>query len=158
MYETHYHRPKDIAEAAKLFAGSSEARYLAGGQTLLPTMKQRLAAPADVIDVARLAELKGISASGDAVTIGAATPHAEVNASEAVKKAIPALAALAGMIGDPAVRHRGTIGGSLANNDPAADYPAAVLALAARIKTDKREIAAEDFFQGLFSTNLEPAS
>jgi carbon-monoxide dehydrogenase medium subunit len=156
MYETHYHRPKDLAEAAKIFSGASEARYLAGGQTLLPTMKQRLAAPSDLIDLRRIPELKGISVSGDAVTIGAATTHAEVNASDAVKKAIPALAYLAGLIGDPAVRHMGTIGGSLANNDPAADYPAAVMALDATIKTDRRTIGAEDFFTGLFSTALEP--
>jgi carbon-monoxide dehydrogenase medium subunit len=156
MYETTYHRPKDLAEAAKLFAGAPEARYLAGGQTLLPTMKQRLAAPSDVIDLRKLPELKGISVTGDAVTIGAATTHAEVNTSDAVKKAIPALAYLASLIGDPAVRHMGTIGGSLANNDPAADYPAAVMALNATIKTDKRTIPAEDFFTGLFSTSLEP--
>lgn len=156
MYETHYHRPRDLAEAAKIFSGASEARYLAGGQTLIPTMKQRLAAPSDLIDLRRIPELKGISVSGDAVTIGAATTHAEVNASDAVKKAIPALAYLAGLIGDPAVRHMGTIGGSLANNDPAADYPAAVMALNATIKTDKRTIGAEDFFTGLFSTALEP--
>src|SRR5688572_28860556 len=107
MYETTYHRPKDLAEAAKLFAGAPEARYLAGGQTLLPTMKQRLAAPSDVIDLRKLPELKGISVTGDAVTIGAATTHAEVNTSDAVKKAIPALAYLASLIGDPAVRHMG---------------------------------------------------
>jgi len=156
MYETNYHRPKDVAEAAKLFAGASEARYLAGGQTLLPTMKQRLAAPSDVIDLRKLPELKGITVTADAVTIGAATTHAEVNTNAEVKKAIPALAYLAGLIGDPAVRHMGTIGGSLANNDPAADYPAAVIGLNATIKTDKRTIAAEDFFAGLFSTSLEP--
>lgn len=156
MYETHYHRPKDVAEAAKIFAGAADARYLAGGQTLLPTMKQRLAAPSDVIDLRKLPELRGITVTGDAVTIGAATTHAEVNTSDAVKKAIPALAYLASLIGDPAVRHMGTIGGSLANNDPAADYPAAVMALNATIKTDKRTIAAEDFFTGLFSTALEP--
>ena len=156
MYETHYHRAKDVAEAARLFAGASEARYLAGGQTLLPTMKQRLAEPSDVIDVRRIPELKGITVSGDAVTIGAATSHAEVNTSAEVKAAIPALAYLAGLIGDPAVRHMGTIGGSLANNDPAADYPAAVVALNAPLKTDKRTIAAADFFAGLFSTSLDP--
>lgn len=156
MYETNYHRPKDLAEAAKIFAGAAEARYLAGGQTLLPTMKQRLAAPSDVIDLRKLPELKGISVSGDAVTIGAATTHAEVSQSDEVKKAIPGLAHLAGLIGDPAVRHMGTIGGSLANNDPAADYPAAAMALNATIKTDKRTIDAEDFFTGLFSTALEP--
>jgi carbon-monoxide dehydrogenase medium subunit len=156
MYETHYHRPKDVAEAAKIFSGASDARYLAGGQTLLPTMKQRLAAPSDVIDLRKLPELKGITVTADAVTIGAATTHAEVNGNAEVKKAIPALAYLAGLIGDPAVRHMGTIGGSLANNDPAADYPAAVMALNATIKTDKRTISAEDFFAGLFSTSLEP--
>jgi carbon-monoxide dehydrogenase medium subunit len=156
MYETQYHRPKDVAEAAKIFAGAADARYLAGGQTLLPTMKQRLAAPSDVIDLRKLPELTGISVTGDAVTIGAATTHAEVNTSDAVRKAIPALTYLASLIGDPAVRHMGTIGGSLANNDPAADYPAAVMALNAMIKTDKRTIPAEDFFTGLFSTALEP--
>ena len=118
-------------------------------------MKQRLAAPSDVIDLSRLAELKGISVAGDTVTIGAATTHAEVATSDAVKKAIPALAELAGLIGDPAVRHMGTIGGSLANNDPAADYPAAVLGLGATIHTNKRTIAADDFFTGLFTTALE---
>jgi carbon-monoxide dehydrogenase medium subunit len=156
MYETQYHRPKDVAEAAKIFAGAADARYLAGGQTLLPTMKQRLAAPSDVIDLRKLPELTGISVTGDAVTSGAATTHAEVNTSDAVRKAIPALAYLASLIGDPAVRHMGTIGGSLANNDPAADFPAAVMALNAMIKTDKRTIPAEDFFTGLFSTALEP--
>jgi carbon-monoxide dehydrogenase medium subunit len=155
MFETHYHRPKDLAEAASLFAGASEGRYLAGGQTLIPTMKQRLAAPSDVIDISRLAELKGITASGDAVTIGAASTHAEVFNSDVVKKAIPALAALAGTIGDPAVREMGTIGGSLANNDPAADYPAAALALGATIHTNRRTLAAADFFTGLFSTALD---
>ena len=155
MYETHYHRPASLADAAKLFSGASEGRYLAGGQTLIPTMKQRLASPSDLIDVTRIAELKGINASGDTVTIGAATTHSEVNTSAAVKKAIPALAYLAGLIGDPAVRHKGTIGGSVANNDPAADYPAAVLALGATIHTNKRTIAADDYFKGLFSTALE---
>ena len=155
MYETRYHRPSTLAEAATLFAAGSDARYLAGGQTLIPTMKQRLAAPSDVIDVARLPELQGISVSADAVVIGGAATHAAVVASDAIRKAIPALADLAGTIGDPAVRHRGTIGGSLANNDPAADYPAAVMALNATIRTDKRTLAAEDFFQGLFATALE---
>jgi len=155
MYQTSYHCPADVAEAARLFSGAGDARYLAGGQTLIPTMKQRLAAPSDVIDLSRLAELSGIEAGGDTVSIGAATTHDEVATSDAVRRAIPALAALAGMIGDPAVRHRGTIGGSLANNDPAADYPAAVLALGANIHTDKREITAADFFMGMFTTALE---
>jgi carbon-monoxide dehydrogenase medium subunit len=155
MYETNYHRPSSLADAAKLFSGAADARYLAGGQTLIPTMKQRLAAPSDVIDITRVAELKGISASGDTLTIGAATTHFEVSTSDAVKKAIPALAYLASLIGDPAVRHKGTIGGSLANNDPAADYPAAALALGATIHTNKRTIAADDYFKGLFATALD---
>ncbi|MCB1497050.1 MAG: xanthine dehydrogenase family protein subunit M [Bauldia sp.] len=155
MYETTYHRPASVAEAVSLFSNASDGRFLAGGQTLIPTMKQRLAAPSDVIDVGKIAEMRGIEVSGDTVSIGAAMTHAEVAASEAVRGAIPALAGMAGMIGDPAVRHRGTLGGSLANNDPAADYPAGVLALGATIHTDKREIAAEDFFQGMFSTALE---
>ena len=155
MYETHYRRPKDLAEAAKMFAGASEPKYIAGGQTLLPTMKQRLAAPSDVIDLSRLAELRGISAAGGTVTIGAGVTHAEVANSDAVKKAIPALAKLAGLIGDPAVRHKGTIGGSVANNDPGADYPAAVLGLGATIHTNRRTIKADAFFTGLFTTALE---
>jgi carbon-monoxide dehydrogenase medium subunit len=155
MYETTYHRPKSLVEAAELFSGASDARYLSGGQTLLPTMKQRLAAPSDLIDLTRIAELRGVTVTGDTVAIGAATTHAEVAASAELKKAIPGLAALAGTIGDPAVRHRGTIGGSLANNDPAADYPAAVLALDAAIQTNRRTIAAKDFFTGLFATALE---
>jgi len=155
MYETNYHRPKDLAEAASLFADAGEGKFLAGGQTLIPTMKQRLAAPSDLIDISGVAELKGISASDTEVSIGAAVTHAEVSTSDAVKNAIPALAALAGMIGDPAVRAMGTIGGSLANNDPAADYPAVVLALGATVHTTKRAIPAADFFSGLFMTALE---
>jgi aerobic carbon-monoxide dehydrogenase medium subunit len=155
MYETSYHLASDVKDAAARFAAAGEARYLAGGQTLIPTMKQRLAAPSQLIDISRLAELRGIAASGDVVTIGAATTHAEVQQSDAVSHAIPALALLAGLIGDPAVRHRGTLGGSLANNDPAADYPAAALALGATIHTDKRAIPADDFFTGLFTTALD---
>jgi carbon-monoxide dehydrogenase medium subunit len=139
----------------KLFTGASDARYLAGGMTLIPTMKQRLAAPSDLIDITRLGDLKGVSGGKEMVAIGAATTHAEVATSAAVKNAIPALAALAGKIGDPAVRHRGTIGGSLANNDPAADYPAGVLGLGATVHTNKRTIAADDFFKGMFTTALE---
>ena len=155
MYETHYHRASSIDDAAAVFAKGSDAKYLAGGQTLLPVMKQRLAGPSDVIDLAKIPALVGIEASGDSVTIKAATPHYDVASEGAVQRAIPALAHLASMIGDPAVRYRGTIGGSLANNDPAADYPAAVLALNATVKTNKREIAADAFFQGLFTTALE---
>ncbi len=155
MYQTTYHRASSVDDAASLFAKGKESKYLAGGHTLLPVMKQRLAGPSDVIDLARIKELIGIEVAGDAVTIKAATPHYDVATSDAVKKAIPALASLASQIGDPAVRHRGTIGGSLANNDPAADYPAAVLALGATIKTNKRAISADDYFKGLFSTALE---
>jgi len=154
MYQTTYHRPSTLDEAAALFARGSEAKYLAGGHTLIPVMKQRLASPSDVIDLAGIKDLVGIEASGDTLTIKAATPHYEVATSAAVQKAIAAVAHLASLIGDPAVRHRGTIGGSLANNDPAADYPAAVLALGATIKTNKRSIAADDFFKGLFATAL----
>src|SRR6516162_8643520 len=155
MYSTTYHRPSSVDEAASLFGKGKEAKYLAGGQTLIPVMKQRLAQPSDVIDLAKIKDLVGVEVSGDTVTIKAATPHYDVASSSAVQAAIPALAHLASVIGDPAVRHRGTIGGSLANNDPAADYPAAVLALGATVKTNKRSIAADHFFKGLFSTALE---
>ena len=129
MYETTYHRPKSLSEAASLFSGAGDATYISGGHTLLPAMKARLAGPADLIDLRHVPELKGIQASGDTVTIGAAMTHAQVAQSADVKNAISTLAALAGSIGDAQVRHLGTIGGSVANNDPAADYPAAVLAL-----------------------------
>ena len=155
MYQTTYHRASSVDEAASLFAKGTEAKYLAGGHTLIPVMKQRLASPSDVIDLAKIKELVGIEVSADAVTIKAATTHYDVANSADVQKAIPALAHLASLIGDPAVRHRGTIGGSLANNDPSADYPSAVLALGATVKTNKRSIAADDFFKGLFSTALE---
>jgi carbon-monoxide dehydrogenase medium subunit len=155
MYETHYHRASSVEDAASLFAKGSDSKFLAGGQTLLPVMKQRLAAPTDVVDLARIPAMIGVEVSGDTVTIKAATTHYDVSTNAALQKAIPALAALAGMIGDPAVRYRGTIGGSLANNDPAADYPAAVLALNATVKTNKRSINGDDFFKGLFTTALE---
>jgi aerobic carbon-monoxide dehydrogenase medium subunit len=155
MYSTTYHRPSSVDEAAALFAKGNEAKYLAGGHTLIPVMKQRLASPSDVIDLAGIKELVGIEASGDTLTIKAATPHYSVATSADVQKAIPALAHLAAVIGDPAVRHRGTIGGSIANNDPAADYPAALVALGATVKTNKRSLAADDFFKGLFATALD---
>lgn len=155
MYETTYHRPSSVDEAASLFAKGSESKYLAGGHTLIPVMKQRLASPSDVIDLGKIKELIGIEATADTLTIKAATTHYDVAQSAAAQKAIPALAYLASLIGDPAVRYRGTIGGSIANNDPAADYPAAVLALDATVKTNKRSIKAGDFFKGLFSTALE---
>ena len=154
MYETTYHRATSLADAAERLAASDDGRLLAGGHTLIPTMKQRLAAPSDLIDISGLSELKGISRAGDVLTIGAATCHADVAASGEVRGAVPALAELAGEIGDPAVRNRGTLGGSVANNDPAADYPAAVLALDGTIVTNSREIAAADFFAGLFETAL----
>jgi carbon-monoxide dehydrogenase medium subunit len=154
MYQTTYHRPTSVDEAAALFAKGSEAKYLAGGHTLIPVMKQRLASPSDVIDLGKIKDLAGVEVSGDTVTIKAATTHYDVATNAAARKAIAALTHLASVIGDPAVRHRGTIGGSIANNDPAADYPAAVLALGATIKTNKRSIAADDFFKGLFATAL----
>jgi carbon-monoxide dehydrogenase medium subunit len=155
MYKTTYHRAGTVDEAAALFAKGSDAKYLAGGHTLLPVMKQRLAGPSDVIDIAKVKDLVGIDVSGDTVTIKAATTHYDVAQNGGVQKAIPALAHLASVIGDPAVRYRGTLGGSIANNDPAADYPAAVLALGATVKTNKRTIAADSFFKGLFETALE---
>jgi carbon-monoxide dehydrogenase medium subunit len=155
MYETTYHRPASVDDAAALFAKGAESRYLAGGHTLIPVMKQRLAAPSDVIDLGRIKEMVGIELSADALTIKAATTYFDITQSADVKKSIPAVAHLTSMVGDPQVRYRGTIGGSIANNDPAADYPAAVLALGATVKTNKRSIAADDFFKGLFTTALE---
>ena len=150
-----YHKPASLDAAAKLLADSN-ARALAGGHTLLPTLKQRLDSPSALVDLSGVSELSGekIREEKGAVVIGALTRHAEVAASKVAGKAIPALAKLAGGIGDAQVRNRGTIGGSLANNDPAADYPAAVLALGATVRTNKREIGADDFFKGLFSTAL----
>lgn len=156
MYELNYHRPTSLAEAAQLAgSGGGDAKYLSGGHTLLPAMKARLAAPSDLIDLAHIDELKGIKVTGRTVRIGAATTHVEVATSADIAGLCPAFCELAGLIGDPAVRHRGTIGGSVANNDPAADYPAALLALDATIHTDRREIGAAEFFAGLFETALE---
>ena len=155
MHNFAYHRPGSVADAVKALGSASDGKLIAGGQTLLPTLRQRLAEPSDLIDLGAIGELKGIKAEGDGITIGATTTHAEVAASAEVKKTIPALAALAAGIGDRQVRHRGTIGGSLANNDPAADYPAAVLGLGATIVTSSRRIAADDYFKGLFETALE---
>lgn len=154
MYQVNYHRASSVAEAAKL-AKIGDAKFLSGGMTLIPTMKARLAAPTDLVDLAHIAELKGIRVSGKTVTIGAAVTHYEVANDEKLKKVVPAVARLASLIGDPAVRHKGTIGGSISNNDPAADYPAALLALGATIATNKREIAADKFFKGLFETALK---
>lgn len=156
MYATNYHRPTSITDAVKLLKANDEAKLLAGGQTLIPTLKQRLARPGDLVDLAGVKDLSYIKVEGGKVTIGALTRHADVAASDAVKRAIPALAHLAGEIGDPAVRNRGTIGGSLANSDPTADYPAAVLGLGATIQTNERTIAGDDYFKGLFETALKP--
>ena len=155
MYQTIYHRPSSIDEAAALFAKGSESKYLAGGHTLIPVMKQRLASPSDVIDLGKIKELVGVELSADALTIKAATTYFDILQSADAKKAIPAIVHLASVLGDPQVRYRGTIGGSIANNDPAAHFPAAVLALGATVKTNKRSIAADDFFKGLFSTALD---
>jgi carbon-monoxide dehydrogenase medium subunit len=155
MYAFTFHRPTTARQAAGLLAKKEEAKLLAGGHTLLPTMKQRLAQPGALIDLGGCADLKGISRKGRNLVIGSMSTHAEVAESAIVQEAIPGLAWLAEMIGDPAVRHRGTIGGSVANNDPAADYPAACLALGATIVTNSRKIAAEDFFTGLYETALE---
>jgi carbon-monoxide dehydrogenase medium subunit len=155
MHDFQYHRPASAADAAGLIASKGEAKIVAGGMTLIPTLKQRLAQPSDLVDLGGIAALKGVKAEGAGITIGAMTTHADVHRSADVQKAIPALAALAGGIGDPLVRNRGTIGGSVANSDPAADYPAAVLALGATIRTNKREIKADDFFKGMFETALQ---
>ncbi len=155
MHAFQYHRPSSVKDALGL-AQKPEARYLAGGQSLVQAMKLRLSSPSDLIDLNALGDLKTLRAESASVTVGAMVRHAEVAASSSVKKAIPALAALAAVIGDRQVRHMGTIGGSLANNDPAADYPAAVLGLGATIVTNKRKIEADKFFKGLYETALEP--
>jgi aerobic carbon-monoxide dehydrogenase medium subunit len=157
VYNFEYLKPRSLEEAARLMESHPEARPLAGGMTLIPTLKARLAQPSHLLDISGLRELKGIEVKDGAVTIGAGTLHHEVATSGPVREAIPALWYLAGRIGDPQVRNLGTIGGSLANNDPAADYPAAVLGLAASVITHRREIAADEFFQGMFTTALEPA-
>src|SRR3984885_11734367 len=155
MYEFRYHRPATVRQAANLLIKNEDAKLIAGGHTLVPVMKQRLASPPHLVDLSHIEGLNGIEMKGRALVIGATAKHAEVATSAIVGEAIPALAELAGMIGDPAVRHKGTIGGSLANNDPTADYPAACLALGATIVTNKRRLKPEEFFQGLFTTALE---
>ena len=153
MKTFNYHSAKDVKEASKL--ASSSSAFLAGGMTTIPSMKLGLATYKDIIDIKRIKKLSGIKVSGKTVTIGATTKHAEVASSKDVKKAIPSLAALAEGIGDPQVRNRGTIGGSIANNDPAADYPSACIALNATIHTNNRSIDAEKFFRGMFETCLK---
>jgi aerobic carbon-monoxide dehydrogenase medium subunit len=156
VYNFAYHRPSSLADAVALRKGAEESIFIAGGQTIIPTLKQRLAQPSDVIDLGGVAELKGIRMEGDELVIGAMTTHGEVHESEVVRGAIPVLNEVGGLIGDPQVRNLGTIGGSIANNDPAADYPAALVALRATVQTDRRSIPADDFFTGLFETALEP--
>lgn len=155
MYSTNYHRASSVADAVKMLKDAEDGQFIAGGQTLIPTMKARLAAPSDLIDLRHIADIKGIEVSGRKVTIGAGTTHGEIAASKEIEKVCPALTHLARHLGDPQVRHMGTMGGSIANNDPAADYPGALVALGATIRTDQREMAAEEFFSGLFETALE---
>ncbi len=155
MYETNYHRASSVSDAVKLLKKAEDPKILAGGMTLIPTMKQRLASPSDLVDITKIADLSGIKVSGKTVTIGAATTHYDVSTNEKLAKVCPALCALASHIGDPHVRYRGTIGGSISNNDPAADYPSAMLGLNATIITDKRAIPADKFFKGLFETALK---
>jgi carbon-monoxide dehydrogenase medium subunit len=157
MYNFTFHQPTTLRQAVNLLAKNEDAKLLAGGHSLLPVMKQRLASPAAIIDISRIPELSGIELKGRSVVIGAGTTHSTVATSSVVREAIPALAEVADVIGDPAVRHRGTIGGSIANNDPNADYPAVCLGLGATIITNKRRISSDDFFQGMFSTALEPS-
>ncbi|MGH6878458.1 MAG: FAD binding domain-containing protein [Rhizomicrobium sp.] len=156
MYDFEYHSPKSVGDAATMLAGKPEGKLMAGGMTLLPTLKLRLAKPSDLIDLGRIPDLKGIKREGNNIVVGAMTRHYDVSTSDVVKGAIPALADLASHIGDPAVRNRGTIGGSIANNDPAADYPSGVVALNATVITNKRRITADDFFKGMFETALGP--
>lgn len=156
MYPFVYRRPENLAEAARIFSECEDASYISGGHTLLPTLKARLAQPSDLIDLSNLAEMRGLEDKGHGLLIRGGMTHAEVAESPLVRSRIPVLAGLAGSIGDRHVRHRGTIGGSVANNDPAADYPAAVLGLGATILTDRREIAADDYFTGLYETCREP--
>ena len=155
MYAFDYHRPQTLRQAVNLLGRAEDAKILAGGQTLIPTLKARLARPLNLIDLSAIPEMRAITQTSRALVIGALARHADVTESVVVRQAIPALADLAHLIGDPHVRNRGTIGGSIANNDPAADYPAALLALDATIVTTRRKIAADAFFQGMFTTALE---
>ena len=155
LYSTSYHRASTVEQAGSLLSGASDGKFVAGGQTLVAALKQRLAQPSDLIDLRHIPALKGISVDGHMVTIGAGVTHAEVAGSGLIRSICPAVCHLASLIGDPHVRHLGTIGGSIANNDPAADYPAAMLGLGATIVTDRRQITADDFFVGLFETALQ---
>lgn len=155
MYDFTYERASSADDATSKHGAADDARFLAGGMTLIPVLKQRLDQPSDLVDLGDVDDLRGISEEGGAIVVKAMTTHHDVNSSELVQSKIPALADLAGTIGDQMVRNRGTIGGSLANNDPAASYPSAVLGLNATINTNKRSIAADDFFTGMFDTALE---
>ena len=156
MYDFEYHKPTSVADAVKILSADPDARPISGGQTLLPALKHRLNKPTSLVDLSGISELRGVKREGDKITVGALTKHIEVQNSPEIKSAIPALSYMATVIGDIQVRNRGTMGGSVSNNDPAADYPAAVLALDATLVTDKRRIASDDFFQGMFTTALEP--
>ena len=155
MYDVSYARVNAVPAAVDAFSKGDDPKYVAGGQTLIPTMKARLAAPSDLVDVSKIEDLIGICEDGDVVIVGASTTHAAVNADALMNQRIPSISELAGQIGDPMVRHRGTMGGSVANNDPSADYPAAVLALGATVRTDRRDMRADDFFVDMFETALE---
>jgi len=156
MHAFNYHKASSVADATARLAASADGKILAGGQTLIAAMKLRLASPADLVDLGGIAELRGIRVDSGNLLIGAMTTHAAIAASPEVRRAIPALAHLAEGIGDRMIRNVGTLGGSVANNDPAADYPAAVLGLGATIVTQSRRIAADDFFRGMYETALEP--
>jgi aerobic carbon-monoxide dehydrogenase medium subunit len=155
MYDFEYHKPSSVADAVKILAADPDARAISGGMTLLPALKLRLNKPTSVVDLSGIADLHGVKREGGKIVIGALTKHYEVATSAEVKASIPALAAMAASIGDTQVRNRGTMGGSVANNDPSADYPAALLAMGATIQTDRRTISTDDFFQGMFATALE---
>jgi carbon-monoxide dehydrogenase medium subunit len=155
MYNFTFHRPTTVRQAAGLLSRNPEAKLLAGGHSLLPVMKQRLAQPSALVDLSQVEGLSGVELKGRSVVIGAMSRHADVAKSDVLREAVPALASVPGSVGDPQVRNRGTIGGSIANNDPNADYPAALLGLGATVITNKRRIAADDFFTGMFSTALE---
>jgi len=156
MYEFKYVKPNSVRQAANMLAKDPEAKILAGGHSLLPVMKLRLAKPSQLLDIGKIEGLNAITLKGRSIEVGAMARHVEVANSQVVKDALPVLAKVAAEIGDPAVRHRGTLGGSLANNDPNADYPAVLLGLGATVITTKRRIAADEFFKGLFETVLEP--
>ncbi len=154
MYNFNYKKPSSISEAKSIFSSCDDASYIAGGMTLIPTLKQRLAMPSDLIDLSSISELKSIKVEEECITVGAMCSHKQISESDKIRTALPALSNLASMIGDPQVRNRGTIGGSVANSDPSADYPAALLSLNAKIYTSERTIDVEDFFIGLFETTL----